>query len=76
MSFLFQPVLKTFNFSYTAVFNATGNPVTQCPLGIGAGCGVPLGIQVVGARRKDRNTLAMAAAIDKMFGGWVPPPMS
>ena len=45
MSFLFQPVLKTFNFSYTAVFNATGHPVTQCPLGVGAGCGVPLGIQ-------------------------------
>ena len=65
---------QTFNMSYTVVFNATGHPVTQCPLGIGPGTGVPLGIQVVGARRRDRNTLAVAAAIDKMYGGWVPPP--
>ncbi len=40
-----QPVVKILNFSYTAVFNVTGNPVTQCPLGLGS-WGVPLGIQV------------------------------
>ena len=37
-----QPIVKTFNFSYTAIFNVLGNPVTQVPLGIGKD-GVPLG---------------------------------
>ena len=40
-----QPLVKHFNFAYTAIFNILGNPVTQLPLGIGQ-WGVPLGVQV------------------------------
>ena len=67
-----EPILRTFNFSYTGIFNVLGNPVTQVPLGLGT-WGVPLGIQVVGQRNQDRNCLAMALELEKMFGGWMPP---
>lgn len=67
-----QAILRTFNFGYTAIFNVLGNPVTQCPLGLNSK-GLPLGIQVVGAINKDRNTLALAKLIEKSFGGWVNP---
>ena len=67
-----QPIVKTFNFSYTAIFNVLGNPVTQVPLGIGKDR-VPIGIQVVGGRNQDRNCLAVAAELEKLFGGWVAP---
>ena len=66
------PILRTFNFSYTGIFNVLGNPVTQVPLGLGT-WGVPLGIQVVGRRNNDRNCLAMALELEKMVGGWIPP---
>ena len=40
------PLVKTLNWGYTAVFNATGHPVSQVPLGLGEE-GMPLGIQVI-----------------------------
>jgi len=67
-----QPILKTFNFAYTAVFNILGLPVTQVPLGLGS-WGVPLGVQVVGGTLMDRNTLAVAREAERIFGGWYPP---
>ena len=67
-----QALIKTANFSYTAIFNVLGNPVTQVPLGIGS-WGVPLGIQVVAAKNQDRNSLYVALQLEKMFGGWVAP---
>ena len=65
-----QALIKTANFSYTAIFNVLGNPVTQVPLGISKTWGVPLGIQVVSAKNQDRNSLYMALQLEKMFGGW------
>ena len=67
-----QPILKTFNFGYTAIFNILGNPVTQVPLGMGS-WGVPLGVQVVGGKNMDRLTIAVAREAERLFGGWVPP---
>merc|ERR1712203_931665 len=67
-----QPIIKTFNFSYTAIFNVLGNPVTQVPLGLGS-WGVPLGIQLVAGVNQDRNTLALTQLVEKLFGGWVEP---
>jgi len=71
-----QPLLKmltgAMNFSYTAIFNVTGNPVTQVPLGLGS-WGVPLGMQLVCARNQDRLGLAVALEVEKIFGGWVNP---
>ena len=66
-----QALVKTLNFSYTAIFNVLGNPVTQVPLGLGSK-GLPLGIQVVSGLNKDRLSIAVASELEKMFGGWVP----
>lgn len=67
-----MPILKPFNFAYTAIFNVLYLPVTQCPLGLGSD-GLPLGIQIVASRNNDHLTLAIAEALEKAFGGWVPP---
>ena len=57
---------------YTAIFNVMELPVTAVPLGLDAR-GVPLGVQVVGAHGCDHVTLAVARAIERETGGWVPP---
>ena len=67
-----QPIIKTFNFAYTAIFNILGNPVTQVPLGLGPS-GVPLGLQVVGGPYMDHLTIAVAREAERLFGGWIPP---
>ncbi|XP_076060373.1 fatty-acid amide hydrolase 2 isoform X2 [Oratosquilla oratoria] len=67
-----QPLFRTFNFAYTAIFNVLGLPVTQCPMGLGSD-GVPLGIQVVANHHQDHLTLAVAVELEKAFGGWVCP---
>nr|CAH0104196.1 unnamed protein product [Daphnia galeata] len=67
-----QPLTKPLNAAYTAIFNVLGFPVTQVPLGLGS-WGVPLGVQVVGNLHNDHLTLAVAAELERAFGGWVSP---
>ena len=67
-----QAIIKTFNFSYTAIFNVLGNPVTQIPLGLGS-WGVPVGLQAVAMKKCDRNSLAFACELERLFGGWIAP---
>ncbi|GIX77909.1 fatty-acid amide hydrolase 2 [Caerostris extrusa] len=67
-----ESIFKPFNFSYTAIFNVLGFPVTQCPLGLGRE-NLPVGIQVVAAPYNDRLTLSVAVELEKVFGGWVSP---
>ncbi|EFX90254.1 hypothetical protein DAPPUDRAFT_205366 [Daphnia pulex] len=67
-----QPLTKPLNAAYTAIFNVLGFPVTQVPLGLGS-WGVPLGVQVVGNLHNDHHTLAVAAELERAFGGWVSP---
>ena len=55
-----------------ATFNLLGLPVTQVPLGLNAK-GLPLGVQVAAADGNDHLTIAAALALEKRFGGWVPP---
>jgi fatty acid amide hydrolase 2 len=59
-------------WGYTAVFNALGLPVTQCPLGLTED-GLPLGVQVVSAPGNDHVTIRVAEYIEEALGGWVPP---
>ncbi|MBK5230631.1 MAG: amidase [Thermoleophilia bacterium] len=56
----------------TSMFNLTGSPVTQVPLGLNRG-GLPLGVQVVAGRDRDHVSIAIAMALENVFGGWVPP---
>ena len=55
-----------------AVFNLTGMPVTEVPLGLSSK-GLPLGVQVVGCRDHDHVTIAVALELERALGGWVPP---
>ncbi|GBM99961.1 Fatty-acid amide hydrolase 2-A [Araneus ventricosus] len=57
---------------YTSVFNITGLPATQCPLGFDKG-GLPYGIQIVGRKNNDALTIACAVELEKAFGGWKSP---
>lgn len=66
------PLVNPYNFSYSAIFNALHVPVTQVPLGLNP-AGIPVGIQVVATRNRDRHCLAVANELERVFGGWVPP---
>ncbi|OXU26780.1 hypothetical protein TSAR_006488 [Trichomalopsis sarcophagae] len=67
-----EPIVKPFNFSYTAIINVLGLPATACPLGLNKQ-GLPIGLQVVGGLYQDHITLAVAEELQRGFGGWVPP---
>ncbi|MFL5841348.1 MAG: hypothetical protein ACJ77Z_12950, partial [Thermoleophilaceae bacterium] len=55
-----------------AVFNLSGQPVTQVPLGLDSK-GLPLGVQVVAGRDRDHVSIAVALELERTFGGWVRP---
>lgn len=59
---------------FATVFNLTGHPVVAMPTGHRTE-GLPIGMQVVGHRWRDRSLLATAAAIDEVIEGYEPPPM-
>lgn len=67
-----EPIVRAFNFSYTAIINTLGLPATAVPLGIGSE-GVPIGLQVIANRNQDRLCLAVACELERAFGGWVAP---
>jgi amidase len=48
-------------------------PATAAPLGVGRE-GLPIGCQIVGPMHGDRTTLAVAALLEKLVGGFVAPP--
>ncbi len=66
------PLLRPFDFVYTAIVNVLGFPATQVPLGLNAK-GLPLGCQVVAAHGQDHLTIAVARELERAMGGWVPP---
>jgi fatty acid amide hydrolase 2 len=57
-----------------AVFNLAGVPVTEVPLGLTAS-GLPLGVQVAAGPDRDHVSIAVALELERVFGGWVPPPV-
>ncbi len=66
------PLLRPFDFVYTAIINVMELPATQVPLGLDDR-GLPLGVQVIAARGNDHLTIAVALELERAFGGWVPP---
>jgi len=66
------PLLRPFDFVYTAIVNVLGFPATQVPLGLNRK-GLPLGLQVIAAHGHDHLTIAVARELEQIFGGWVPP---
>lgn len=67
------PMLRPFQFAYTAIFNVMQMPSTQIPLGLDAN-GVPLGAQIAAPRFGDHVTIALAMELERSLGGWTPPP--
>uniref|UniRef100_A0A2A4J577 Amidase domain-containing protein n=1 Tax=Heliothis virescens TaxID=7102 RepID=A0A2A4J577_HELVI len=67
-----EPLLRPFNFSYTAIINCLGLPATTVPLGLSRE-GLPIGIQVIANHNQDRLCFAVAEELNQAFGGWVEP---
>jgi len=60
-------------FSYTTIFNLTGNPVVVQPLARSEE-GLPIGVQLVGQRWSDMNLLTIASLLAKVTGPFQRPP--
>lgn len=56
----------------TILYNITGNPAVNIPLGAHAS-GTPFGVQVVGRHFEDLNLLHIAKQVDQYSRGFVPP---
>ena len=54
------------------IFNITGHPVTQVPLGL-TKSGLPVGLQIVTNPFNDHLSIGVAELLERAFGGWVPP---
>lgn len=53
-------------------FNVTGHPALGCPLAL-SGTGLPIGVQMVGARWADQKLLAIAEVLSPHLRGFTPP---
>ena len=67
-----RPLLAPWRWVYTAIWNALEMPATQVPMGLNDQ-GLPTGVQVVGRRDDDHRTVAVAMALERGCGGWIPP---
>jgi len=60
-------------YPWTMLFNMTGNPAISVPCGLGRD-GMPIGLQLVGRCRADRELLLAAEAFEGAGPGWSWPP--
>lgn len=58
--------------NYTGLFTLTGHPVVVVPVGQ-TQAGLPIAIQIVGQRWKDRSLLAFAQKLTDLLGPWQRP---
>jgi amidase len=61
------------NFAWTLMEVVSGLPATVAPIGLSRS-GLPMGVQIVGDRLRDRTTIAFATGLSKLTGGFKPPP--
>jgi Asp-tRNA(Asn)/Glu-tRNA(Gln) amidotransferase A subunit family amidase len=61
--------------SYTVWFNVLGNPAAVVPVGRSPD-GLPIGVQVVGRPFEEELVLTIAAEIERVCGGYKPPPVA
>ncbi len=54
---------------FTAIFNALGFPAVAVPVGLSRD-GLPLSVQVIARSGEDETALAVAAVLEREFGGW------
>ena len=58
---------------WTAMAIVSGLPATVAPVGL-SDSGLPVGVQIIGARFEDRTTIAFARGLSELVGGFVAPP--
>lgn len=58
-----------------AIFNVAAVPATVVPMGLNEN-GLPLGVQVAAGPGRDHMTVATALELERVFGGWVAPPLA
>ena len=61
------------NMIWTRIAIVSGLPATVAPIGV-SDSGLPVGIQIIGARLEDFSTIAFAKGLSSLIGGFVPPP--
>ncbi|GAB1542578.1 amidase [Scytonema sp. NUACC21] len=64
---------NVWGLSHSPLFNLTGNPVVVIPVGYSQEC-LPIGVQIVGRRWRDRELLAIAKELAEVVGTWQSPP--
>lgn len=67
-----QVILKTYNLTYTAIWNVLNVAVTSVPMGLDQK-GLPISVQVIARAKNDNLTIQVAEALENEFGGWIPP---
>ncbi|HSJ24695.1 MAG TPA: amidase [Longimicrobiales bacterium] len=67
------PVLRPFDFLYTAVFNTLRAPATSVPYGFDEH-GLPLAVQVAAPHGRDDLSLAAAITLEATLPAWRPAP--
>lgn len=65
----YAPMLTPFDFVCTGLFNVLEFPSTVVPIGFDDD-GLPVAVQVIGRRGNDHVTCAIAAELERAFGGW------
>jgi aspartyl-tRNA(Asn)/glutamyl-tRNA(Gln) amidotransferase subunit A len=55
--------------------NALGLPAVSVPVMVGE-AGLPVGVQLIGARGHERALLALARELERALGGWLDPDAS
>ena len=65
------PVLRPFDFLYTAIFNALRAPATAVPFGFDAD-GLPLAVQIASVHGNDHITIAAACTLEEELSAWRP----
>jgi amidase len=66
-----KPMLNYLTWASMAV--VSGLPATVAPVGL-SDSGLPVGIQIIGAKFEDRTTIAFARGLSALIGGFVAPP--
>jgi amidase len=68
-----QPVPYHLHAVWTHLASLAGLPATVAPAGRTA-AGLPVGVQVIGPRWADRTTIGFARWVERLTGGFTPPP--
>ena len=61
------------NLTWPVMAIVAGLPATVAPVGLSES-GLPVGVQIIGARYEDRTTIAFAQGLSELVGGFVAPP--